>query len=264
MSSAVTDLPLHEVVLKIMFHENTEKAVPMTPADVLWKIDNPEISERQIREVLDWLVRQKKVELYLGKYSIDRIEFLEQKELYQASLKTNGRKSNPKKRVHKKETLETFYLSPPKTKKTKYEHVILGVLIVLIGYLSYTLLELKYSFSPNQNLEKEVNKVVKTIPKQKLLYLSKDNLYTKNEKKAISYSFSRQNKINEENVKELNRIQIIVDSIANHQNLELLKLQKELQANFAQTNSFIQKVFLSNVIVILIFAFLIYLLYKYS
>ena len=29
-----------------MFYEDTEKAAEMTPADVMWRIDNPEISEQ--------------------------------------------------------------------------------------------------------------------------------------------------------------------------------------------------------------------------
>jgi hypothetical protein len=273
--STVTDLPLHEVVLKIMFHENMEKAVPISASDILWRIDNPEISERHVTEVLDWLVRQRKAELYLGKYSIDRIEFLEQKELYETALvasekTTNPKdKSSPKKKVFlKKPTSEkvvpeknvpkrkTFYLNPPKIKQYRYHLYILILGVLTFGYLTYTFLDLDYSFQSSKTLEEHPQTIIDSIPNQKSLYVSEDELYTENEKNAISYSFSRQNTINTLNVKEINRLQFTLDSISTSHKNELRTLQTELQATTERSNTFIKKLMYGNFIIIVLILFL--------
>jgi hypothetical protein len=283
MSSTVTDLPLHEVVLKIMFHENMEKAVPMKPEDVLWRIDNPEISERQVREVLDWLVRQKKAELYLGKYSIDRIEFLEQKELYEQTLKEseNQQEKGSKKRSEKptktKNTLKitpkpapkrstfnkdtpqkrkTFYLNPPKVKRNKYHIYLLILGLLAFTYLSYTFLDLEHTFDSSKTLEQHPKTIINIIDKPKSLYVSKDDLYTESEKNAISNSFSRQNTINKATVKEFNRLQFKLDSITITSKQEALRLQTELQTSMKHSNTIIKKVMLGNFIIIILFSFL--------
>jgi hypothetical protein len=273
--STVTDLPLHEVVLKIMFHENMEKAVPISASDILWRIDNPEISERHVTEVLDWLVRQRKAELYLGKYSIDRIEFLEQKELYETALvasekTTNPKdKSSPKKKVFlKKPTSEkvvpeknvpkrkTFYLNPPKIKQYRYHLYILILGVLTFGYLTYTFLDLDYSFQSSKTLEEHPQTIIDSIPNQKSLYVSEDELYTENEKNAISYSFSRQNTINTLNVKEINRLQFTLDSISTSHKNELRTLQTEFQATTERSNTFIKKLMYGNFIIIVLILFL--------
>ena len=265
MSSTVTDLPLHEVVLKIMFHENIEKAAAMTSKDVLWRIDNPEISERQVREVLDWLVRQRKVELYLGKYSIDRIEFLQQKELYeqakQDSKKSSKTKNTPVKTLPKKsnkkpQKRKTFYVNPPKVKKNKYQVYVLIFGIISLAYLTYTFLELEYSLTPSETLEQHSKNSIDTIPDPKKLYVSDDELYTRSSRNAISYSFSRQNTINTLTIKELNRFQSMLDSITTSNNIEMLTLQEELQKNIHHSNRMIKKSVFSNLIIILLVLFL--------
>lgn len=73
------EIPLHETVLKIMFEANREKPAELTAIDIYWKTSDPAVSERNIVEVLNWLVAQRKVDHFAGKYSLDRFEFLEQK-----------------------------------------------------------------------------------------------------------------------------------------------------------------------------------------
>ena len=162
--SSITNLPLHEVVLKIMFFENMEKAAQMKAEDVLWKIDNPEISERQVRDVLDWLVHQKKAELYLGKYSIDRVEFLEQKELYEASLIALEKNPNSKNKTTSKKTTKsspkrrkTFYINPPKVARYKYQIYLLILGVLALAYLTYTFLGLEYTFESSEKLSEHHN-----------------------------------------------------------------------------------------------------------
>ncbi len=58
--SNIEEKPLHEVILDIMYFKDTEKPFAFTSEDIFWQMKDPNISERQIIEVLDWLVVQKK------------------------------------------------------------------------------------------------------------------------------------------------------------------------------------------------------------
>ena len=77
--STPEEIPLHEVVLKIMYEANKEKPALLATNDVFWKITDASVNERNITEVLVWLVTQKRVERNSGKYSLDRFEFLDQR-----------------------------------------------------------------------------------------------------------------------------------------------------------------------------------------
>lgn len=81
--STEEEVPLHEVVLKVMFEVNKEKPQEMTASDVFWKMSDPALSERQVTEVLNWLVHKRRLEHFAGKYSLDRFEFLDQKKAEQ-------------------------------------------------------------------------------------------------------------------------------------------------------------------------------------
>lgn len=80
------EIPLHEVVLKLMYDFNKEKPAELTATDIFWKLSDPAVSEVQIGQVLKWLVNEKRVESFSGKYSLDRFEFLDQR---------NGDPTNP-------------------------------------------------------------------------------------------------------------------------------------------------------------------------
>jgi len=107
METTKTDLPLHDVVLTIMFDGNEEKPVPFTSENILWRIDNPEISERDVKEVLDWLVIQRRVKYHIGQYTMDRYEFLDQKEIRRiATEEKNSPKEKKRKIIKSKRVIE--------------------------------------------------------------------------------------------------------------------------------------------------------------
>lgn len=258
MSSAITNLPLHEVVLKIMFNENIEKAAQMTPKDVLWRIDNPEISERQVREVLDWLVLHKKAELYLGKYSIDRIEFLEQKEHYKASLAS--KKINPKASSIKGKTINkqegTYYIAPPILKKNKFTLFFLSIGILAFGYFTFSIASLNYNLEPVQTLLAPQNTTIDSLQYQRRLYTSRDEDYSENAKNAISNSFAIQNAINATYINEINKLQATLDSVSNSHKNELTYLQQELKSSSNRFNSSLKSLVYINAIIISLFILL--------
>ncbi len=251
--SIFTDLPLHEVVLKIMFYENVAKATEMTPEDVLWRIDNAEISERQVREVLEWLVREKKVTCYLGKYSLDRVEFLEQKKMYDADVQ-KGVVSNTGQIQDKTPNRKTFYITST-VKHPKFYVYLIAFALLVLGYLTYTFSDFNYVSTPYQRPQKLKKSFSDSLLYPRRLYLSKDEEYTEEEKKAILYSFVRQNRINRLHVETFNKFHFVLDSVALSHKKEIRRLQSKLRDNALQFNSVIKKIIFSNVLIMVLFVF---------
>lgn len=214
--STPTELPIHEVVLKIMYNTSREKPVGLTAADVLWKIDNPEITERYIREVLDWLVRQKRVELYLDKYSLDRYEFLEQR----------AKSKQEEGHVVIKGGKETFYTKPTKKKAKHLRSSILFLTgILALGYIIYLCV----------TTQKKYEKIVTQITSDTLLYTQKPIL------------FSKQENNNSTTQRKITKLYTIIDSLQKQQQYRLNTLQKQLNKNINQSISYTNQT-LSNVI----------------
>ncbi len=246
--SKPTELPIHEVILKIMFKEDKEKPIGLTSGDILWKIDNPEISERYVREVLDWLVREKKVKLYLNKYSLDRYEFLDQK-------------AKNEEDDDELATDTTFYINPPKkkTKAIRNKTILFSGILVLL-YITYLF------YKMNRDYEVFSKEIVTTSIKNptlpiKRLYLSEEKENTGENKmdqkfNDISFSFSRQNNNNKNIKKELQRLNKTIDSLQKQHQVKLNKIQKQvaisINNNITFTNALLQKIMIGNFIFILI------------
>ncbi|MFK7787141.1 MAG: DUF5457 domain-containing protein [Crocinitomicaceae bacterium] len=182
-TSTPQEIPLHEVVLKIMFEANPERPAELTVSQVHRKLTDPSISESNILDVLRWLVAQKQVERVSGKfYSLDRFEFIEQrirdakesgKELNQVtednplhevivSLMFEASKGEPTKF-----TLDdvSWMISDPKVHKSLVGDVLKWLLNQ--GRVEY--LAGKYSLDPIefQDQEKAVEKAVEKAPPKK-------------------------------------------------------------------------------------------------
>ncbi len=80
MPDNIVEQPLHEKVLDILYNKSAEKPTWISVEEMLWSIPDPTLTERQVREVLDWLVYHKRAVCEFGKYQIDRIEFIERGE----------------------------------------------------------------------------------------------------------------------------------------------------------------------------------------
>ncbi len=100
-------LPLHEVILDAMYQAGMNSPVELTASDIFWKISDPAVRESQITEVLDWLVTQKRVDQFAGKYAMTSLEFLSQK---------SAKGEEPKK---EKKTVKPKKPATPKPKKTE-------------------------------------------------------------------------------------------------------------------------------------------------
>lgn len=256
-----TDMPLHEVVLHIMFTKNTEKAAAITPEDILWKINNPEISERNIREVLEWLVLHKRVEKYLGKYSLDRIEFLGLKERY-----TNHKSKKKKPDIKKEKTVSslpplTYHINQPKKPKIGITFYLLIGVFMLLAYTTYTLLSFQKTTSQQRNTEvKEATLENLSAPKK--LYVSDSEEYDHEARKAIYYSFGRQNTINKNHTNQINSLTGVIDSLYTVQKNEITLLKQTIINNTQNTNAYIERNVYTYILIILFLGGLLFLTKK--
>lgn len=81
------EIPLHEIVLDILYQENSTQPQLMSTEDILWKIGNPEIAIYHVKAVLEWLEARKDVEYRFSKYQLTKITFLELKKQYASTSK---------------------------------------------------------------------------------------------------------------------------------------------------------------------------------
>lgn len=243
MKAKNTEIPLHELVITAMYNASKEKAAEFTPSDVLWRLDDPDLNEKQIAEVLDWLVKERRVNSHLGKYTLDRYEFLEQKKIEQNAIEL----------ANKKDPLLTETVKNPK----KWVNALL--LIISISTFSYT----SYLFS-TLNYEQEtkdteydkldsVNKSSSEKIKLKRLYLSGEE-EPETFLPSIASSFRRQNANNKMLLSELQRIEQKIDSLQILNKTRSSRLDQEItkKANIRDLNEVIDKITLSNLILLFI------------
>lgn len=176
--------PLHEDILDIMYQENKDIPAFLSPSDILWKIKDPEISERKIREVLDWLVVEKRVNVRAGKYQIDRYEFIDKSKADKSS------KRNVKKVEGDKGPLFVY----EEKKRLGFIDVVYAVICILC-LVTYYFWPTKPLVSP-QKLGITYRQI--EMPKNDLYVSQSASISSKEKIKQISYSFYIQNKVNKE------------------------------------------------------------------
>lgn len=220
--SNIEEKPLHEVILDIMYFKDTEKPFAFTSEDIFWQMKDPNISERQIIEVLDWLVVQKKAEKRFGKYQIDRYEFIDIANKYRSKPVAKD-KTPTKVEVVKKVSVTKPTPKPrprktikPKEKWSQKRWIFFALLFVLLCYIGYRLYNAPTLISSSQTDLKTTE-----IQVPEALYVPIDRLQnqsnlSKKQIENISYSFVKQNKTNK----------IIVEKL-NKQNSKIIMLEQE-------------------------------------
>lgn len=78
----MSEEPLHEIVLRVVYLANPERPLTLSTDDVFWKVEQPHMSPVKLKEVLEWLVRKGDMEKDLGKYILSRPKFFELKKEY--------------------------------------------------------------------------------------------------------------------------------------------------------------------------------------
>ena len=68
---------LQAEVLEILYQKSLNRPTWVSCPEVYWNIQNTKVSERSVKEVLDWLVKNDLVLHQADKYQIDKREFLD-------------------------------------------------------------------------------------------------------------------------------------------------------------------------------------------
>lgn len=86
---------LQEEVLEILYQKSLQKPIWVSCSEIYWNITNLKVSERSVKEVLDWLVKNDLVLHQADKYQIDKREFLDMNKRKKAEKAMVSETSSP-------------------------------------------------------------------------------------------------------------------------------------------------------------------------
>lgn len=249
----IEEKPLHEVILDIMYFKNTEKPESFTVDDIFWQMKDPNISEPKIKEVLEWLKSQRKVEYQFGKYKIDKYEFLDLSQKYSIPEIKPGEKEKNKKTEEKKPKKESLNVivqrkapvsvQEKSPKSYSYYFMLLFLLfsclsIIYSGYILYNHKKEEIGHSL-----KEVDLITPYT-----LYVSTSEKKNINDKiKDISYSFHKQNKTNQDIQKQIDSLNMNIGILENSLN----KLETQIKSQEKSIKNSFTALFVSLVFVVI-------------
>ncbi len=237
------DLPLHEVVLEIMFKASKERPAEFTLDDIFWKISDPSVRESQLGDVLKWLAHHHRVEHRLGKYSLDRIEFLDQKKAEEAKAPVKEKIAKAKKE--------------PKPPVKKVVKKVAPKKIIIPTAPEETVLESKPKPSkkpvvkspPKKVLTEKVNEVKKTPKKPELV---KDIQV----KPAVKAEGIIKSKVETDQIK-VNTLLLLLIAICFLYTIYVLTTMGEA-SSVDSLKIIIVKLFAANSVTVIVFVFLLY------
>lgn len=91
---------LQAEILEILYQKCVQKPIWVSCAEIFWSISNLKVSERSVRDVLDWLVKNDLVVYQADRYQIAKREFMDM---------------SRRKALEKKETVDDGTSGPPRT-----------------------------------------------------------------------------------------------------------------------------------------------------
>ena len=98
---------LQKEIMEILYTKSLVKPIWITSSEVYWNIQNIKVTERSVREALDWLVKNEVV-LYQGdKYQINKREFIEmskRKAMEEKEMNENTRPQPAKTEMNENKT----------------------------------------------------------------------------------------------------------------------------------------------------------------
>lgn len=103
---------LQEEILEILYQKCLQKPIWVSCTEIFWSISNLKVSERSVKEILDWLVKNDLVVYQADKYQIAKREFV------------NMSKCKALEKIAKEEILETKSMDydPQKTTVSSHHH----------------------------------------------------------------------------------------------------------------------------------------------
>ncbi|WP_314055697.1 DUF5457 domain-containing protein [Porphyromonas catoniae] len=91
----VSKKELEEAVLAVLYDKSQDRPLWVNASEVYWSLPFAEVSEGEVAGMLAWLVEERRVELYLGKYQLSKDEQIRLKAQRQEPLDEERQEALP-------------------------------------------------------------------------------------------------------------------------------------------------------------------------
>lgn len=91
----VSKKELEEAVLAVLYDKSQDRPLWVNASEVYWSLPFAEVSEGEVASMLAWLVEERRVKLYLGKYQLSKDEQIRLKAQRQELLDEERQEAQP-------------------------------------------------------------------------------------------------------------------------------------------------------------------------
>ena len=144
----VSKKELEEAVLAVLYDKSQDRPLWINASEVYWSLPFAEVSEGEVASMLAWLVEERRVKLYLGKYQLSKDEQIRLKAQRQELLDEERQEAQPIRHEVEKPERQVKRLAK------SYHAPLLLVIFFLglfLGGLSWSILT-SVSLQPNVDL----------------------------------------------------------------------------------------------------------------
>ena len=144
----VSKKELEEAVLAVLYDKSQDRPLWINASEVYWSLPFAEVSEGEVAGMLAWLVEERRVKLYLGKYQLSKDEQIRLKAQRQELLDEERQEAQPIRHEVEKPERQVKRLAK------SYHAPLLLVIFFLglfLGGLSWSILT-SVSLQPNVDL----------------------------------------------------------------------------------------------------------------
>lgn len=220
---------LEQNVLDILFQKSISSPIWVTESEVYWSIQDMNVTERDVREALERLVYLRRIMKKVGKYQIEKIEFLAIKQRLETSISSGGAESVGQNNNMEKDDEKTPYpyLSDRTWNRQGLTNLLVCLSCVIFGFLLCLLFL-------NHKPEQSFSVPELQLPRNQLqassrsVFLSSKRENQKKNLRRIETEFTEQQKVNcllnmqADSVKmSVERLRGYVSEVNNKQNARL-------------------------------------------
>ena len=144
----VSKKELEEAVLAVLYDKSQDRPLWVNASEVYWSLPFAEVSEGEVAGMLAWLVEERRVKLYLGKYQLSKDEQIRLKAQRQELLDEARQEAQPIKHEIEKPERQVKRLA-----KSYHAPLLLAIFFLglFLGGLSWSILT-SVSLQPNVDL----------------------------------------------------------------------------------------------------------------
>lgn len=245
---------LHEIILELFYFESKDKPCEMTKREILWKLKDPNITEYQIEEVLNWMVHHKKLNESLGVYTLDRFELIDLEEKLKTERLNRENRQEPIFFTNYSTINNIQNAIKPRALDIFVQYILPTFLFSYIVFIFFLVNKLNNSFEVNNTKVEDVSELTLKEPKTGVIK-KKQALSDKEVKRLFSNQHQNLlylNKTIDSLQKQVNKINEIHTASTDQINNQLNTVQPQVNAIFLHLTvvllGFILLFFMKNII----------------